>query len=71
MTAPHQRGRVSEANNPTGIVILNFTPRSNKHCATCGVPFQPVHQWHELCRQCWTFKRLALACARFNRRAAL
>lgn len=64
-----ERFRVNE--NQCGNSILRLPGSPLKNCAAGGVPFKPVHQWHELCPQCWEFERIAVACARFHRRAAV
>lgn len=70
MTAPHNRGRVGNGKEQCGSSILAFPGLPYKNCTVCGVPFTPCHPWHRLCRQCWTFRRIAHACCSFNRRVA-
>jgi len=66
METPAISGRFEGNENKSGRLILRFPGSPLKNCAACGVPFRPVHHWHELCRQCWTYNRIGNACARFN-----
>jgi hypothetical protein len=66
METPAFSERSGRSVNQCGNSILRLPGSPLKNCATCGVPFRPVHQWHELCRQCWTYNRIGDACARFN-----
>ena len=66
MKTPAIYGRFPGGRERCGSQILNFPDSPRKNCIACGVPFNPILQWHELCRQCWTFNRIGLACTRFN-----
>ena len=70
METPAINGRAGQNVNQCGSWILRLPGLPLKNCAACGVPFEPLQHWHQLCRQCWSYNRIGHACALFNARAA-
>lgn len=66
METPAVKGRFGKAKERSAAKILRFPGLPSKPCAICGAQFRPVQQWHQLCRQCWTFNCLGQAVVRFN-----
>jgi hypothetical protein len=66
MKTPHFQGRSGESSNKRGSRIVNLPESPLKRCATCGCGFQPVHLWHELCRQCRSYNRISHSYPRFS-----